>query len=298
MMLLTKRPERSSTYGQGIVELTETDLLDQQQIEVSLLDRLSAPDYQPPVLPSVALQLISLSRKASVAMRDIAVLLEKDPVLTAATLRIAQSPMYRGNTPIRTIDEALVRLGIQRASDLFLRAAFEARLFRSANGSEKAFERLRRHSVATAEMSRIVCRQTSLFDDSAFLCGLLHDVGIAGCLLSMGGGSKNSLSFETLWPSIRAVHIRFALRIAVLWDLPAEFQLVLAHHLAFGRTNPVHPLAAVTYLAEHLANQADCGFADEHPGTDIDRALVTLSLTSRQLDDLTKTAKDICSAVT
>lgn len=297
-MLLTRRPERSPTHGQGVIEPTAEDPVDQQKIEISLLDRLSSADYQPPVLPSVALQLISLSRKASVTMRDIAALLEKDPVLTAATLRIAQSPMYRGNTPIRAIDDALVRLGIRRASDLFLRAAFEARLFRAANGADKALERLRRHSVATAEVARLVCRQTSLFDDSAFLSGLLHDMGIAGCLLSMGGGTRGSVPFDTLWPSVRAVHARFAVRIAVLWDLPAELQLVLAHHLAFGRTNPVHPVAAVTYLAEHLANQADCGFADEHPGTFIDRALLTIGVTCRQLDELAKSAKDICNAVT
>jgi hypothetical protein len=63
------------------------------------------------------------------------------------------------------------------------------------------------------------------------------------------------------------VHEQFALHIAVLWNLPQELRLVLSHHLAFGAADPVYPLAAVTYLAEHILIQLGMGFADENMGS-------------------------------
>jgi HD-like signal output (HDOD) protein len=213
-------------------------------------------------------------------------------VLTADMLRIAQSATYKGVSEIHSIDEALVRLGLRRASDLFFRAAMESKMFK-CGGGEAIFERLRKHSVATAELSRLVCRQTSLFDDSAYLCGLLHDVGIAGCMLAIGCERRSNpkAQFEAHWPAIRQVHARFATHIAVLWDLPQELRLVLTHHLEFERTMPVHPMAAVTYFAEALANKLNLGFADENEGHGIEKAVRELRISDKQLAYVESEAK-------
>jgi len=284
---------RSGDYGHGVVELSDEAVsnvaLDTQQ----LLRRLADPGFQPPVLPSIAIELLSLSRKPSIGIRDIALLLERDPVLTADMLRLVQSAAMRGTSPIRTIDEALVRLGLRRASELFFRAAMESRLFK-CGGAEAVFERLRKHCVATAELSRLVCRQTSLFDDSAYLCGLLHDVGIAGCLLAIGcaRNSNPEQEFRRIWPAIRGAQSKFALHVAVLWDLPEELRLVLSHHLEFGRRVPSHPLAAVTYLAEQLASRYGAAFEDENDAQYLDQAIQSLRLTPTHLTQLERIAEE------
>jgi HD-like signal output (HDOD) protein len=257
-----------------------------------LVAQLSSPNYHPPVLPAVALELVALSRKPTVGMRDIAALLERDPVLAADMLRIAQSAALRGASPIRSIDEALVRLGLRRASELFFRAALEAKLFRCGR-AEAVFERLRKHSIATAELSRLVCRQTSLFDESAYLCGLLHDVGIAGCMLAICTPRQSNaiLTFEQMWPVIAAAHVKFALHLVTVWNLPDEIRLVLSHHLTYGMTNPAHPLAAVTYLAECMAASLGVGFANENRGQHIGAAMRQLQINDVQLTQLEQVAK-------
>jgi HD-like signal output (HDOD) protein len=288
---------RSPNHGRGVVRLEGPSPAVAELNPLQLLHRITGPDYHPPVLPSVAVELIAFSRKPSVRMRDIAALLEQDPVLTADTLRIVQSSAFEGNSPIRTIDEALVRLGLRRASELFFRAALEAKLFRCSR-AEAVFERLRRHAIAVADLSRLICRKTAFPEDSAYLCGLLHDVGIAGCLLAIGCDKSDQLdSFEAMWPTVSAVHAKVALHLAVLWNLPEELRLVLAHHLAFATTNPVHPLAAITYLAEVFARESGMGFEDENDGAQTAKAAATLQLTQQQLKQLGDWSRDLLTSV-
>ncbi len=297
----TKHPSyqtgQTANHGRKLVRLEDPAPLCPALNPMQLLHRITGPDYHPPVLPSVAVELIALSRKPSVRMRDIAALLEQDPVLTADTLRIVQSSAFEGNSPIRTINEALVRLGLRRASELFFRAALEAKLFRCSR-AEAVFERLRKHSIAVADLSRLICGKTAFPEDSAYLCGLLHDVGIAGCLLAIGCDKSDQIeSFEAIWPTISMVHGEVALHLAVLWNLPEELRLVLSHHLAFSSTAPVHPLAAITYLAEFFARESGMGFADENDGSQLEKAANTLQLTAVQTKQLSEWSREFLAAV-
>jgi HD-like signal output (HDOD) protein len=86
--------------------------------------------------------------------------------------------------------------------------------------------------------------------------------------------------------------------IAVLWDLPQELRLVLAHHLAFGATEPVHPLAAVTYLAEQLAIQFGAAFADENEGLFVNKAIAELRITDVQFQHLEQVARETVTQLT
>jgi HD-like signal output (HDOD) protein len=263
-----------------------------------LLARLSAADYKPPLLPAIAMQLHNLVRKPSVKIAEIATLLERDPILSAATLRYAHSPLLQGISPIRTITEAITRIGLRRASEFFFRAVFESEVFR-CRGGEEIMERLRRHSVATAELSRQLDQATVAHSESAYLCGLLHDVGITACILALGIEQRQAAAanLDLFWPSIARVQGQFAVRVARMWDLPSEVQSVIYHHVSFGATPSPHPLSAVTYLAEYFATQVGYVFADENSGEHVDKAMAILGMTTEQRIDFEKKVKEICSAV-
>jgi HD-like signal output (HDOD) protein len=242
--------------------------------------------YTPPVLPSVAVELLALTRQPNVALRQVVQLMERDQFLAGEVVRISQSAAYGPAVPVRSIDEAIQRVGLRRVDQVFLRAAMEARVFRAPGYSEQ-MERLRHHSVATAELARSVCRQTSLYDDFAYLCGLLHDVGIAGCLIVLGEGVGGSRPpFDRAWYAIKKVHAACAQTILTLWQLPEELRLILSHHHSVASQKQLHPVAAATYLAELLACRLDVGFEDEQTEIGIDNAVATLRLGAGQLEQL------------
>jgi len=70
-----------------------------------------------------AVELMRLTHSVDVGIDEIVKLLEKDQVLTAEVLRLAQSVAYVTKANVRSIHAAVSRIGLNRAADLFLRAA-------------------------------------------------------------------------------------------------------------------------------------------------------------------------------
>src|SRR6187551_3560053 len=83
----------------------------QQALVDQMLQTFAADDYQPPLLPGAALQLLNLARDPDVAMSKVIALLESEPLIVARVIRTAQSPVYSAGARIRTIEDAVLRLG-------------------------------------------------------------------------------------------------------------------------------------------------------------------------------------------
>ncbi len=95
----------------------------------------SSPSYIQPLLPTVALELIELSRCPDVSAKALTSSMSCDAMLAASVLRIAQSPIYSPVAPPQSLDDAVVRLGLQRVTELFFRASVESKVFRGSIGS-------------------------------------------------------------------------------------------------------------------------------------------------------------------
>lgn len=251
---------KDATKNRPADTTTESLVQYQTSLRGQLLATFADPEYRPPLLPSVAIELMRLSRRTDVRVDDIVMVLEKDHVLTAEVLRLAQSAAFATKGDIRSILAAIQRIGFERAAELFLRASLESKIFR-ARGFGKNLEQLRRHSVATAEIGRLICRRTRKDDNYAYICGLLHDVGIAAAIIAATARSfPLSIEFEVLWAALSPIHPQLTIQLAALWDLPAEIRTILRHHHNFESEHRPDAIAATSVLAEHCANHLSCEF--------------------------------------
>jgi HD-like signal output (HDOD) protein len=291
--------KKQASYGKGrhqIDSLTTAAVLDPNLIVERLRATLAAPDYRPPMLPQVALDLLQLVRDPAVDFARVRQLVQSEPLIAAKVLQLAQSAAHARGTPITSLDDAITRLGLRALMDLFLQASMSMRVFR-AKGYERPMAELRRHAVVVGSAARSVCRVIGFPDEYAFLCGLLHDVGIAAAILILAEEQKRRprLDFETLVPGLLHVHEEASFTVGRLWELPSDIQLVLRHHHRFRIDGRVHPLAAAVCLADWMASQVGAGFADEGRDADALDAAEALGLRHEQVKGMLVPLRDVAS---
>jgi putative nucleotidyltransferase with HDIG domain len=282
---------QSANYGRGTatLDLEGLEVLDHSEVLARLESVFESPSYRPPRLPDAALKLLALSKKSNVDLRQIQRVLEEDQLLAAEVLRVAQSSAYAGTArnPVRTLEEALLRLGLSRVTDLFLHASLNLRVFR-VKAYQKHMDTLRQHSLLVAHVARQLSRRTALYDEHSFLCGLLHDVGIAAALIAIAenAGRGAPPAFELIWPAVREVHARAGATLARIWQLPPEVGLVIRHHHEFEIQGYAHPTATVVALADLVATELGVGEPEVGPAL-ISRALGGLGLAQADFEAAT-----------
>jgi len=204
--------------------------------------------------------LLHVARYPDVNLQHIARLLEADPMLAGRVMSLVQSPIYAGKSPIRSLDQAVFRIGLNNLRDLVIQAALNMRLF-TTDGYTTTMERVRRHSVATAHVSRVVARHTGQDTEIAFLSGLLHDVGIAAALIVIDDlyTDQPRPHLSVIWPAIEAIHETTGLLLARIWDLPCDLSIVIGHHHDFMSGTGPNLRIANLHLAERITTKLGRG---------------------------------------
>jgi HD-like signal output (HDOD) protein len=222
-----------------------------ENLREDLLKVFSDPSYRPPMLPAVALEVLALTTRPEPDVKEIVALLERDQMMAAYVLRLAGSALYAGRTPIRTLREAVVRLGAYVVRDAVFEVAIKhGMLSRGEYGRTVAT--IARHSTLTAYITRIVCRHAHIDSNLAFLTGLLHDVGFSALLLAVehveGPGAPK---VAAIWPHIDALHERASLLLVQRWQMPREVVEIVGYHHHL-HTSDFSPVAAAVQIADHL----------------------------------------------
>lgn len=298
--------KNSPGYGAGSHEIDADDyeLAEASELRDKLLAIFRSPTYRPPVLPSVAVELTALTRKLDASYDDVVLVLQKDPLIVAGVLKVAQSPLYGGRMPVQSLKEAVQRLGLNALRDIVWQVVTGMRLFR-VKSYASVMAQLQAHSMFTAYMARMVAQRAGIAAEHAFLCGLLHDVGISGTLIALAESEKTPPRLNTLWQAIDGMHEAAGGTMAQLWGLSPEIvKVVQHHHQVEMKDKQIAVLVPVLCVAEQLADELGFGLTRElgpdAPREPIDRflpgryehALSTLRLTAKQ-DELRKYARDI-----
>jgi putative nucleotidyltransferase with HDIG domain len=251
--------------------------------------------YVPPTLPSATTRVLDLASQQDADLREVKAALEEDPVLVAAVLRLVRSPVY-GGADVRSMKDALVRLGLGRVRDLVLEVSLKSRVFKAPT-YQATLEEVQRHSRAVAHLCRPVCRKLRRRSDSVFLCGLLHDVGLMAILMAVDAQTEFvPPQLSELIPACRRFHAGCSAQLAHAWNLPPSVAKILAVHHHLQVDGEVNQGAAIVAVAEALAFQLDCGVSvglDPVDKGEVMLAISALGLSGADLDDLAEQGRRI-----
>ena len=173
-------PESDSTE----IEVTsidrgdEANLLTMQLFQDIVDDKLTLP-----AMPDIALKIQHAFAGEDFDAQSISALIQSDPAMSAKILSVANSALYRGTDVIDSLQQAIVRLGMQTVRKLVLVFA-AANLFKSKSPDVKLrMLDLWADSRRLSAFSRLLAQRLSCFDaESAQMAGLLSDLGAVAIL--------------------------------------------------------------------------------------------------------------------
>ena len=278
-------------YGVGIVKTAPS--ITGEEVLARAKAALSSPGYELPLLPDTAIKLMALTRRADSEVTHIVRLMEQDPLIAAKVLAVAQSAYFTRGARVTSLRDAVTRLGMEELGLLFFEITASVRIFR-APGFDAYMGSLRRHSTMTAQLARLVCKHTAVMEEYAFMCALLHDVGMAAGAAAMG----KSAPAAQAWPAILDVHEQIGAMLTQAWSLPADVTVVVQNHHAGEVAGVAHPIASVIAIAEWLAAEQGFGLAGETAEARPEAALSLLGVSEPVLRSLRADAAAVAQRIT
>ena len=139
-----------------------------------------------PPPPQIASEVMRLTRgdarhrraKPMPAPPELARLIQRDVALAGQVMRVANSALYARRTPVVTLPQAIAWLGIREIRNIAFAVAVQGQVFTSTCFRHEMAE-LWRESVIIALFAQEIARLKRRNVESAYLCGLLHRVGMA-----------------------------------------------------------------------------------------------------------------------
>ena len=214
-----------------------------------------------PMLPDQALRAMQVASDPEITVATMAAVVSKDPVLATRVLGLANSAMYGGMTALRSVQDAVVRLGVQTVRNLVVTVALHAQTTsRDVYGAEGP--RFMDHAVGTAYLARLVADHLDHDVEAAFLTGLLHDMGKLVILKTAHEHRRRRqhVPDTEIAAAIEMAHAPCGAIALHFWRLPDEILDAVRHHHDY--TLAVDPqVAAVCAAANLLSHRYGFGCA-------------------------------------
>jgi putative nucleotidyltransferase with HDIG domain len=217
-----------------------------------------------PAMSHVVIRVMELLRDPAVSINQLATEISNDPSITASIIKLSNSAFYRASKPIRTVQEALMTLGIQTVKEMILVSASKAVLHKDLKGYSLDAEEVWVHSLIVGLLSSKIVehKKIDLPKDLAFTSGLLHDIGkviltqfFPYHILDIRNELKNmTTTFTELEKKYFGYdHQEVGVQVLSAWNFPAELIEVVGHHHNPQNAKKFPLLASVVHIANTIA---------------------------------------------
>lgn len=261
-----------------------------RDVKLMVVSTIKAGDFKAAVLPTSAQKALSVCSRPNVEPKELVDVIEFEPALASALLRLANSPLYAGRTQILTVQRAVMHLGISATKDLLFaevrKAVFPSGAFKELHTSYF------RQALATASSCNALGPTLANSGEQRFFYGLFHNIG-KSCILTVlhelkkKGDIQETLSDENVDNLVQKIYVPCGVLLARHWKLHPEFQRAIAYHAA-PETCGDHddPIAILTHLAIHLNTTWGIGYDRGQTSIFESPYVYHLSIPPSELDDV------------
>ncbi len=213
-------------------------------------------------LPHVAIRLNKLISDDSSTMKDFEEMIELDPALVVRLLRVVNSPFFGLRQQVTSISRAVMVVGMKNLNNMIVTSALKDVFEKEAKNAVFSRSHLWLHSIAVSICSRTISQRIfGTMGENAYLCGILHDIGLivedqieqelfskVCSLATPEAGPITSHEKEIIGTD----HCEIGSALCDEWGLPPEVQEGIQYHHDLEKEFPPSSTAGIIQIAEYL----------------------------------------------
>jgi HD-like signal output (HDOD) protein len=220
-------------------------------------------------LPHVVTRLVQLVNDEESTLQDFEEVIRMDAALVARLLTLVNSSYFGLNRKVDSISRAVALLGMKNLHNIAVTDAIQGMLRSNSGTTEFSPQRLWLHSAASSICCKMIAERIfTINGDDAYLCGILHDIGL---IVEMETEGETFLKIieqlVTDSPSIielehdlfQTDHCQLGYIMAKEWRISDPIaEAIRDHHQDNGAIDP-HSPTGILQMSEYIIHQL--GFA-------------------------------------
>ncbi len=245
-----------------------------EELLVAIIAKLEKKEFDLPPLPQVASRVLALTTDPDADAPQLTSLIQQDPVLTAKIFQTSNSVACGASRKIESLSQAVSWLGLNTVAGTAYALSVQSGVF-DVRGYEHEVKGLWLHALASGFYGKAIASQIGENQDTAFLCGLLHDIGKPFVVHTVNQHQSNSstrIPWSAMLTLFKDSSKEVGRQLALEWEFPDPVKEAI--HLypdhAFHRASSPKNSTVITNLAHHLATHL---VAPEAQSADAVRAL-------------------------
>lgn len=242
----------------------KTESVNLKEVFARILQKFAAGRIAPPVMPRIVQELEQIIARPNPTADDLAAAIEREPVIALRLVSIANSPAYRGMKDIRSVRQAIPRLGLRETMNLVVAIAHKS-LYETASPHYRALmEKLWGHALATAWAAKAIARRLNMPDaDALFLLGLTHDIGKTFLLRAFSEEEAvKTVDLKLVLTVVQEAHLGVGQLLLKRWGFDESFLRAVSLHEKNDLDAAVSREALVVNLANFLTRAIGCSLLE------------------------------------
>ncbi|MBW2575326.1 MAG: HDOD domain-containing protein [Deltaproteobacteria bacterium] len=216
-------------------------------------------------LPHVAIRLTKLISDENSTMQDFEKMIKMDPTLVLRLLRVVNSSYYALRQKVDSISRAVVIIGMNNLRNMIVTETLKDIFKESQEQDAFSRNRLWLHCAAVSICSQMISERIfGQNGENAFLCGILHDIGMIvedqtahdlfnHACKAYAQDSGTIIDHEK--EIIGTDHCEVGYLLAKDWKLPLEVQEgIKQHHKALKEVSP-SSITGIIQISEYIVSK-------------------------------------------
>ncbi|WP_028578920.1 HDOD domain-containing protein [Desulfogranum japonicum] len=228
-------------------------------------------------LPHIVTRLAELINDEDSTLQDFEEVIKLDPTLVARLLTLVNSSYFGMARKVDSISRAVALLGMKNLHNIAITDAIKGMIDTNIKPAGFSPDRLWSHSAAVGICCKMIAERIfSINGDDAYLCGILHDIGL---IVEYEAASEGFLEIiqrlEPGGPDIMVIereilgtdHCEIGYILAQEWQVADQLSEAIRDHHGVNVDQQAQSATGILQMAEYIVNQLGIAVKEGVPGS-------------------------------